>query len=966
MLRRSFERVQDGGIAVNIAETAKGRHDATEKESRDVLDFSNWQSPISMTLSEMTEQAQVLLDDGKLTAAREAFGGLVESHPHATGGYKGLAEVALRSEDWGELDRVARLASQQFPQHSWWHSYLGKAAQNTGALATIEGCSEILQVVPSHALALSLRGDLFLSEGRFAEAQQDFESSRLEHPGSPTGLRGLLEIAAIEERWSDAANVGRLAQAEFPDHRWWRQTLGSALEQLDCDEAASYYEAILASDPHAEWAASRLHSLLGANDQVPRLLGLYDRYRFVGSAWWISGRGRALEQLGEPESAFVHYRMLVAPDAADAVWSGLARTAVLVGRTEEALAECDGTAANPSTAMLMARASLYEANGDITEALASLEEISEEPAAVSRRFAEILDRAGRHTEAVDYWEKAVALDPTLYTRRRLADSLRLDHRFDVALAHFEELSVDFPDDPTGLVGQGKVSGDLWHFEQNRSAWAVAYERFPHHQVVVDNYIRALTEVSDFDRALGLLVEERAKAASPDRVAQVALAEASLENKRFNFTRARELIELATLVEGVSTQRLDNALVALGDIAKRCQDNPGLVAEAKARLKGLADPSLSARLRLAELHVADAEPDSAALVLEALSPTEKQSSQALPLLAWRETHRRQHESAALLGKLWLERTYRPQIHGPIDDFRFIGGPSSIQVGRPVVISVVRDEMLRLPDFLRHHRNIGVESFVVIDNGSTDGTFEYLAEQVDVTLYQTADDYFLAGMGMRWVNHLMDTLVADHWCLFLDADELFVSPGVEVSGLGPLINYLEGDGYNAVAGYMLDMHPATYFSQREVAPGERLVDASPWFTNSYDFQPFTVSPYTDVRGGFRAAILGERYRQHTKTPLVKSSSGVRFLLSAHETTPSIVADITAALLHFKFSGDAKARSAKEVEWTDHFYYTARARGLAELASDALEKGDIDFLGPKSERFEDSAQLERLGLIQRGRYR
>ena len=39
--------------------------------------------------------------------------------------------------------------------------------------------------------------------------------------------------------------------------------------------------------------------------------------------------------------------------------------------------------------------------------------------------------------------------------------------------------------------------------------------------------------------------------------------------------------------------------------------------------------------------------------------------------------------------------------------------------PISVSLCHDEMLRLPDFLRHHREIGVRHFIVVDNASTDG-------------------------------------------------------------------------------------------------------------------------------------------------------------------------------------------------------------------------------------------------------
>ena len=49
---------------------------------------------------------------------------------------------------------------------------------------------------------------------------------------------------------------------------------------------------------------------------------------------------------------------------------------------------------------------------------------------------------------------------------------------------------------------------------------------------------------------------------------------------------------------------------------------------------------------------------------------------------------------------------------------------------LVLSTLRNERVRLPYFLRYDRNLGVGHFLLVDNGSDDGTREYLAAQEDV--------------------------------------------------------------------------------------------------------------------------------------------------------------------------------------------------------------------------------------------
>src|SRR3981081_3952939 len=64
--------------------------------------------------------------------------------------------------------------------------------------------------------------------------------------------------------------------------------------------------------------------------------------------------------------------------------------------------------------------------------------------------------------------------------------------------------------------------------------------------------------------------------------------------------------------------------------------------------------------------------------------------------------------------------------------------------------VRDEMLRLPQNLNHHRNIGVKRFFVVDNGSTDGSREFLLAQPDCHVFLTHDSFSRSMLGVDWWN------------------------------------------------------------------------------------------------------------------------------------------------------------------------------------------------------------------------
>ena len=82
---------------------------------------------------------------------------------------------------------------------------------------------------------------------------------------------------------------------------------------------------------------------------------------------------------------------------------------------------------------------------------------------------------------------------------------------------------------------------------------------------------------------------------------------------------------------------------------------------------------------------------------------------------------------------------------------------LPAGMGVVIAGVRDEMVHLPHFLRHHRASGARRFAFIDNGSVDGTLAYLLEQPDCDVYRHVGDYLLSASSAVWRNLLLDRYV-----------------------------------------------------------------------------------------------------------------------------------------------------------------------------------------------------------------
>jgi hypothetical protein len=76
---------------------------------------------------------------------------------------------------------------------------------------------------------------------------------------------------------------------------------------------------------------------------------------------------------------------------------------------------------------------------------------------------------------------------------------------------------------------------------------------------------------------------------------------------------------------------------------------------------------------------------------------------------------------------------------------------------------------LPDFLRHYRSLGIDTFCFIDNGSVDGTRDYLLAQPDCLVYYTDELYKASGFAADWVNRVIAELRISGWFVLVDADE-----------------------------------------------------------------------------------------------------------------------------------------------------------------------------------------------------
>jgi len=277
-----------------------------------------------------------------------------------------------------------------------------------------------------------------------------------------------------------------------------------------------------------------------------------------------------------------------------------------------------------------------------------------------------------------------------------------------------------------------------------------------------------------------------------------------------------------------------------------------------------------------------------------------------------------------------------------------------VGRGGIIAIIiaRDEILRLPDCLRHHRELGVDRFVVIDNGSTDGTTDYLCNQPDVDVIYTEDSYAEASCGLSWHHYVVSRYGFGRWYLRIDADELLVYDGMEEHDLCRLAETFKRRGITLLHATMIDMYPRESVEELCFQSGGSMLAACPFFDGDSYILEERIWKNLKMRGGPRVRLLSTPDKPFNnninKYPLVFWRRGVdirsihNFGVALSRGSPS------GALLHFKFLDDFGLRVEKVLKenqhWKDGVEWKAYKEALPALSNQYYE-GSRKYEGSKT---------------------
>ncbi len=243
--------------------------------------------------------------------------------------------------------------------------------------------------------------------------------------------------------------------------------------------------------------------------------------------------------------------------------------------------------------------------------------------------------------------------------------------------------------------------------------------------------------------------------------------------------------------------------------------------------------------------------------------------------------------------------------------------------PVVMSIINNEMPRLPYFLSYYRQLGASCFVIVDNESTDGSAGYLQSQPDVLLFNAPlTKYKEGGSSKQWLNLLAEKTVSNRWILFADADEILCWPDCQNEGLEGLTTRASESGWNRVFTPLIDAYGDKPLCELEYVAGAPFEETCPWVDPADSLSATFLMNRLFLWGGPRGLgqVEGEDYLPallskqslvyfHESGPKIDASN---FTRPPYETPSSVI----APLCHFKLmpglANRAKKRLSEAQDW------------------------------------------------------
>lgn len=281
------------------------------------------------------------------------------------------------------------------------------------------------------------------------------------------------------------------------------------------------------------------------------------------------------------------------------------------------------------------------------------------------------------------------------------------------------------------------------------------------------------------------------------------------------------------------------------------------------------------------------------------------------------------------------------------------------------------MHRIEFFYAYYKALGVDHFVFVDNGSTDGFLEWSAGREDVSLWYTGESYKKAGFGVYWCNYLLQKYGTGRLCVTVDPDEFLVYPHVATRSLKDLGQHLKEIGRPCLSVLMIDAYSNRPVNETVMVPGENPFVLCPYFDQDGYVQKLNYMLGTFVQGGPRLRAFNRNTPKEApalnKMPVVWWKKHYRYQSSAHgmwpwklnKTSSKAGPPVSGALFHFKFVSSLKEKVDEEMIRRQHYGGSREYKRYRDNIYASL------YLDGVSVKYENPDQLVQLGLINLGEW-
>lgn len=323
---------------------------------------------------------------------------------------------------------------------------------------------------------------------------------------------------------------------------------------------------------------------------------------------------------------------------------------------------------------------------------------------------------------------------------------------------------------------------------------------------------------------------------------------------------------------------------------------------------------------------------------------------------------------------------------------------VRAGATTLYSIVLNERFFLEPLFSHYRGLGVGQFLVLDDGSTDGSREFIAAQPDCVLLTSSLRYgteirvrmpdgeiVAERAGILFKRVIPERFCRGEYAIYADADEFMILPP-QAPDFATLLPQLAGRGIDAVAASLVEFYPATLAELRG-SPAPRTFDE---ILALYPY--FDAVPLVRFRSGkgpkkineSASARLFARHGIHRprppsvllpgwinrrlpplpgrsatlKTPIVRWRDGV-WLAETHRSNVRPTSEVLVTLAHFKFTHAWAQKIEEALRLRSFAGKSEKYEGYARLLQ-SMAKGDGSFLGPDSRRYTGPHDLEQAGLL------